>query len=60
LTDPIFRISGYGALESDYQAQTIDAEAIVQAGIKAGLLSPNTLQDRGYMNAVELHMKNLH
>jgi hypothetical protein len=54
-----YGVPGYGALGSSYQAQTVDAEAIVQAGIKAKLLSPNALQDRDYMNAVELHMRNL-
>jgi len=52
-------IPSYGNLEQAYETNQIDAETLVNRAIAAGELSPEAAQDKGYMNAVELHLRDL-
>lgn len=52
-------IPSYGNLEQAYKTHQIDAETLVNRAIAAGELSPEAAQDKGYMNAVELHLRDL-
>jgi hypothetical protein len=52
-------VPSYGQLEQAYRANQIDAETLVNRAIAAGELSPEAAQDEGYMNAVELHLRDL-
>ncbi|MGC1246732.1 MAG: hypothetical protein WA865_11030 [Spirulinaceae cyanobacterium] len=50
-------IPGYGALATKYMLHQVTAESLVQAGIDAHLIPPQTLQDRGYINAVNSQLQ---
>jgi hypothetical protein len=50
-------ISSYDALETDYQAGTVTAKSLVQAAIQANRLPESTLQDRGYLNALDVNLR---
>ena len=50
-------ISGYGALKTQYRVHQVTAESLVQAGVDAGLIPTETLQDKGYLNAVNAQMR---
>lgn len=52
-------VPSYGQLEQAYKTHQIDAETLVNRAIAAGELSPEAAQDEGYMNAVELHLRDL-
>jgi hypothetical protein len=52
-------VPSYGNLEQAYETNQIDAETLVKRAIAAGELSPEAAQDEGYMNAVELHLRDL-
>ena len=52
-------IPSYGNLEQAYTTNQIDAETLVNRAIAAGELSPKAAQDEGYLNAVQLHLKDL-
>jgi hypothetical protein len=48
-------IPGYGLL----QPSRVTAESLVKVAIEAGRLSPEVLFDRGYLNVVEVELKDL-
>lgn len=50
-------IPSYGTLLFKYQTGYLTGKDVVQAAIKANKLSAEVLNDRGYVNAVELQMK---
>ncbi|GAB4550136.1 MAG: hypothetical protein Tsb0014_44730 [Pleurocapsa sp.] len=50
-------ISGYGAFKTQYMLHQVTAKSLVQAGINAHLVPAATLQDRGYINAVNFQMR---
>jgi hypothetical protein len=52
-------ISSYNALETSYQTGTITAKDVVQAAIRANRLPESTLQDRGYLNALDSTLRGL-
>jgi serine/threonine protein kinase len=51
-----YGVYGWNILEQDLRFGTVTPKSIVSAGIKAGLLSPETINDQSYINAVELHL----
>jgi hypothetical protein len=50
-------ISGYGALETSYKSGTIKAKDVVQAAIRAYRLPESTLQDQGYLRALDSNIR---
>ncbi|MBE9044559.1 hypothetical protein IQ255_09095 [Pleurocapsales cyanobacterium LEGE 10410] len=46
-------IPSFQALISAYSFRNINAEKLVQVGVETGRVSPNALNDRGYISAVE-------
>ncbi|KAM3098253.1 hypothetical protein ACKFKF_17920 [Phormidesmis sp. 146-12] len=50
-------ISSYGTLETSYEAGTITAKDVVQAAIRANRLPESTLQDRGYLSALDSNLR---
>jgi hypothetical protein len=51
-------IPGYGALKTEYMLHQVTAKSLVRAGIDAHLIPAQTLQDRGYLNAVYFQLRN--
>ena len=51
-------IPSYQALVSAYSLGKISAENLVQTGVETGRLSPNAINDQGYINAVEKMLNN--
>jgi hypothetical protein len=51
-----YGVYGWNILEQDLRFRTVTPKSIVAAGIKAGVLPPETLNDQSYINAVELHL----
>ena len=51
-------IPSYQALVSAYSLGKISAEDLVQTGVETGRLSPNAINDQGYINAVEKMLNN--
>lgn len=49
-------IPSAGLLSSDLQSGRITAEDIVNAGIRANLVSSDALNDRGYVRAIEYNL----
>jgi hypothetical protein len=49
-------IPSYGALIFAYQFGSVTAKDLVEAAIRANRLSPQTLADRGYVNAVKARL----
>ncbi|ERN41021.1 hypothetical protein KR51_00024410 [Rubidibacter lacunae KORDI 51-2] len=47
-------IPGYARLDTAYSFGRIHAKDLVRAGIRAGLLAPETISDRHYIRAVEI------
>lgn len=52
-------IPSYSQLISDYQTGEISAKDVVRGAVQAGQLSPEALEDRGYINAVRLQLSYL-
>lgn len=52
-------IPGYIQFATAYKMGDISAKDIVRSGIETGRISPDTLEDRGYLNAVRLHADSL-
>ncbi|MGF1481675.1 MAG: hypothetical protein ACFB4I_19685 [Cyanophyceae cyanobacterium] len=52
-------IPGYLELTSEYELGTVEAEDIVQAAVEAGVLSPKALEDKAYLEAVEIQLESL-
>ena len=50
-------ISGNGALKTQYRLHRVTAESLVRAGVDARLIPAETLQDSGYLNAVDSQMQ---
>ena len=50
-------ISGNGALKTQYRLRQVTAKTLVQAGVDAHLIPAETLQDRGYLNAVNSQLR---
>ena len=50
-------ISGDGALKTQYRLHRVTAESLVRAGVNAHLIPAETLQDRGYLNAVNSQLR---
>jgi hypothetical protein len=51
-----YGIYGWNILDQDLRFGTVTPKSIVAAGIQAGLLPPETINDQSYINAVELHL----
>jgi hypothetical protein len=49
-------IPSTGRLSFELQSGRITAEDIVKAGVQANLVSPNELNDRGYIRAIEYNL----
>jgi hypothetical protein len=52
-------IPGFNRLGRAYQSGEIQAEDLVATAIDQGRLSEDTLNDQGYLNAVEFQLRNL-
>lgn len=52
-------IPGFNLLSVNYVDGTVEAEDLVKAGINQGRLSEDTLDDEGYLNAVEIQLDSL-
>ena len=52
-------IPSYQALVSAYSLGKISAEELVQTGVETGRVSPNAVNDQGYISAVETMLNNL-
>jgi len=50
---------GYTRFVSEYQRGHTTAEDLVQAAIAAGRLEPSSLEDAGYLAAVEMQLEGL-
>ncbi len=53
-------ISSYGILATDYRAGRVTATDIVQAAIKANRLPASTLQNQGYLNALDANVRSFY
>ncbi len=54
-----YGIPGYITFMSDYRWGRFDAEDLVKIAIQANRLSPQTLSDEGYINAVDAQLNAL-
>jgi hypothetical protein len=52
-------IPGFQTLTTAYHNGQIEAEDLVKTAINQGRLSPDTLMDQGYINAVEFQLQEL-
>ena len=52
-------IPSYQALVSAYSLGKISAEELVQTGVETGRVSPNTVDDQGYISAVDSRLRTL-
>ena len=52
-------IPGFNGLITAYQTGQIEAEDLVQTAINQGRLSADTLDDKGYVNAVKFQLRDL-
>jgi hypothetical protein len=52
-------IPGFNRLTTAYRSGQLNAEDLVQTAINQGRLSPETLQDKGYINAVNFQLREL-
>lgn len=52
-------IPGYSAFLSAYETGKISSKDIVQNAVKKNKLSPQVIEDRGYLRAVEAHLERL-
>lgn len=52
-------IPGFNRLKTAYRSGQLDAEDLMQAAIEQGRLSPDRLEDRGYVNAVAFQLRQL-
>ena len=50
-------IPGYGALKTQYMLDRVTAKSLVRAGVDAHLIPARTLQERGYLNAVDSQLR---
>jgi hypothetical protein len=53
-------IPGYGVLSNQLQLGKVTARDIVEAGIKANRLAANTIENQGYINAVESQIRSVY
>jgi hypothetical protein len=52
-------VPGFNGLATAYQSGQIEAEDLVQTAIDQGRLSPDALDDAGYINAVDFQLQDL-
>lgn len=52
-------IPGFSGLATAYQSGQVQAEDLVETAINQGRLSEQTLNNEGYLNAVDFQLKNL-
>lgn len=52
-------ISSFAVLESDIAEGRIEPEDLIEVGIAQGRLSPDRLTDRGFLNAVDVELRNV-
>ncbi len=52
-------INSYAVMVSNVNSGELSAEDLIQAAVDAGDLSPQALEDEGYVNAVELQLDTL-
>ncbi|WP_242044396.1 hypothetical protein [Leptolyngbya sp. FACHB-1624] len=52
-------INGYGSLIQDHNTGKVSAKDIVQAAVNTHHLPASTLDDRGYLNAVDNQLRDL-
>jgi len=52
-------VPGFNGLATAYQSGQIEAEDLVQTAINQGRLSPDALDDAGYVNAVDFQLQDL-
>ena len=52
-------VPGFNGLATAYQSGQIEAEDLVQTAIEQGRLSPEMLEDQGYINAVDFQLQDL-
>jgi hypothetical protein len=53
-------IPSYGAFDADIAAGNITSESLVKSAIAVRLIAPETINDRGYLNAVAAQLINVH
>ncbi|MEC4816420.1 MAG: hypothetical protein SAK29_24605 [Scytonema sp. PMC 1069.18] len=53
-------IPGYGRLISDFYLGKVNAESLVKAGIAAGKVSSDTLNNQSYLSTVAYQLQTLH
>ena len=52
-------IPSFQALTTAYSLRNINAEKLIQAGVETGQVSPNALNNTGYISAVDSMLNNL-
>lgn len=53
-------IPSYSILSSQYELGQVTAKDIVEAGVKANRIAATVLEDSGYINAVDWHLRSMY